>query len=83
MFSSETKPRTQYVTLGLPLPTILTLIFLILKLTGVITWGWFWIFSPLVFAVGLVVAFWIIAMIIIGIAGLIVYIDENKDEKKK
>lgn len=29
------------------LPMILTLLFLTLKLCGVIAWSWWWIFSPL------------------------------------
>ena len=29
------------------LPLILFVIFLGLKLTGVITWGWIWVFSPI------------------------------------
>lgn len=32
---------------GLGLPTILFLIFLVLKLCKVINWSWLWVFSPL------------------------------------
>lgn len=32
------------------LSTVLTLIFLVLKLTEHITWSWFWVFSPLLFS---------------------------------
>ena len=32
---------------GLGLGTILFLIFLILKLTNLITWSWWWVFSPI------------------------------------
>jgi len=28
-------------------PTLLFLVFLILKLTNVITWSWWWVFSPI------------------------------------
>ena len=31
---------------GLGLPMILFLIFLVLKLTGFITWSWWWVTSP-------------------------------------
>lgn len=39
------------------LPTLLTIIFVILKLTGAIAWSWWWVFSPLiiVFVFGLLV----------------------------
>jgi len=32
---------------GIGLSTILFLIFLVLKLIGVITWSWWWVFSPI------------------------------------
>jgi Flp pilus assembly protein TadB len=44
------------------LPVLLTIIFVILKLTGVIAWGWLWVLSPL----------WIsamIALVLIVLAG--------------
>ena len=34
-------------TVSLPLPGILTIIFVILKLTEVIAWSWWWVLSPL------------------------------------
>lgn len=36
------------------LPAVVFLVFLILKLSGVITWSWWWITSPLWIVVGLV-----------------------------
>lgn len=44
--------------------SILTLIFITLKLTGVIAWSWFWVLSPLIFAGAL----WVILLVIIAIA---------------
>ena len=32
---------------GISLPTLLTIIFVILKLCHVINWSWIWVFSPL------------------------------------
>lgn len=46
---------------GLGLPTILTLIFLVLKLCDVIDWSWWWVFAPI----------WIIAVLIFGILGIV------------
>ena len=34
----------------------LTLIFIVLKLLNIIDWSWFWVLSPLIFAVVLYVA---------------------------
>lgn len=38
---------------------LLTAVFVVLKCTGVVLWSWFWVFSPLIFAVGLTVLFMI------------------------
>ena len=32
---------------GLGLGTVVFIVFLVLKLTGYITWGWFWVIAPL------------------------------------
>ena len=52
---------------GLSLGTILFIVFLILKLTGHITWSWWWVTCPLWITVG-------VALLLIGgglcIAGL-------------
>lgn len=34
-------------TSGIGLPSILTIIFVIAKLFGKISWSWWWVFSPL------------------------------------
>jgi len=42
---------------------LLTLLFVGLKLTGCITWSWWWVFSPL--WIGLAVALAIVAIVLI------------------
>lgn len=51
--------NTKVVYKSIPLPTLLTIIFLVLKLCNVITWSWWWVFAPL----------WIPACL--GIVGLV------------
>jgi hypothetical protein len=48
---------------GLPLGTLLVIIFVIAKLAGVIAWSWWWVFSPI----------WLPALILIGI-GVIIFL---------
>ncbi len=51
---------------GIGLLGLLQIVFLVLKLTKVITWSWWWVLAPmwapaaivLVFAVGCVIQFW-------------------------
>lgn len=41
----------------------LTLVFVVLKITGVISWSWWWVMSPVLFTAGLVV-FLIVAFLL-------------------
>lgn len=43
--------------------TTLTLIFIVLKLVGVIHWSWFWVLSPLIFSIILGIIFVIVMYI--------------------
>lgn len=50
---------------GIGFTGLLTIAFVVLKLTGVIDWTWFWVLSPVIFAtiIGL-----ILFVIVIGLA---------------
>lgn len=54
---------------GGSISTPLTVLFVILKLTGVIAWSWLWVLSPLIVAIGLCVVF-IIGFIILALVVL-------------
>ena len=47
---------------GMGFASVLTLIFIVLKLVGVITWSWVWVLSPIW------IGFIIIAVILLAIA---------------
>ena len=49
---------------GLSLGTVLTLIFLVLKLMGLSNMSWFWVFFPM----GLGILFWVVLIILVVIA---------------
>ncbi|MBY8999623.1 MAG: hypothetical protein KGD64_01790 [Candidatus Heimdallarchaeota archaeon] len=52
---------------GMGLPTLLLIIFVILKLTHVIDWSWLWVLSPLWIAASLGVLFFlVIGLILLG-----------------
>ena len=59
------------------LSTILTIIFVVLKLCGVIAWHWALVLLPTIISVGLVV----VALILIGIAYAISKAIEKKEDK--
>jgi hypothetical protein len=48
---------------GIGFSGLLTILFIALKLTNVIDWGWFWVLSPLIFSVGLVLIILVIVFI--------------------
>ena len=51
---NDTKPT---ITITPGLGTLLTLLFVGLKLTGHIDWSWWWVLSPLWIGLGLIVVF--------------------------
>ena len=64
----------------LSLTTILTIIFVILKLCGVLSWSWWWVLSPLWGSI----AIFIIVSVFISLFGCIsVTIKEKRENKKK
>ncbi len=52
-----------YKQIGIGFLGLLTLIFIILKLTRYIFWDWFWVLSPLLFPLGVVMIIMIIVLI--------------------
>lgn len=66
----NTEP-THRTTSGIGFTGLLTIAFIVLKLTGVIQWSWLWVLSPIWISIALVVA-------IIAIVVLIAFIREWK-----
>lgn len=62
---------------GLSLSTVVLVVFVILKLVGVIAWSWWWVLSPIWISAGLVLLW---ALLEVVIMYLTIYIDgkENK-----
>ena len=56
---------------GIGLGWVLTIIFVVLKLTGVIDWSWLWVLSPLWISALLIV------MVIVGVCIYYAYQDKN------
>lgn len=68
---SDFSNKTDVTTGGLSLTTILFLIFLVLKLTGYITWSWWWVTAPLWGGIVLLIAIAVFILLIFCIIGLI------------
>lgn len=61
---------------GIGFVGLLTIVFIVLKLLGKITWSWWWVLSPLWISTGLVI------LILLGVF-LGVIISVNHEEKKE
>lgn len=66
------------VSSGISLSTVLFIIFLVLKLTGNLTWSWLWILSPLWISWGLYI---IIVFLCYSFLGIL-YLFNNKKKRK-
>lgn len=55
---------------GIGFAGLLTIVFIVLKLIGTISWSWWWVLSPIWISVGLGVGIWLIGLIAIILAGL-------------
>ena len=58
--------KTTVVSGGLSVTTLLTIVFVVLKLIGVINWSWVWVLSPLWISALLTIAI-IIICVVVGI----------------
>lgn len=52
---------------------LITLIFIVLKLTGVVNWGWLWVLSPLWLPIVISLCFVVILLLV----GLVAYLIEK------
>ena len=63
---------------GIGMTTLLTVVFVVLKLCKVITWSWWWVLSPLWIVASLIILLWIIYLVICLIDAMI---DKRKSKK--
>lgn len=57
------KNNNKSASSGMGFSSVLTLIFIVLKLCGIITWSWLWVLSPLWISFILAIVIIILAMI--------------------
>lgn len=53
---------------GIGFVSLLTIVFITLKLTGHINWSWFWVLSPIIFSTILALSFLALFLVIMLIA---------------
>lgn len=68
------KEKVNYNT-GITFTGLLTVVFIALKLTGVINWSWWWVLSPIWIP-------WTIAIILAFIIAIIVAFRQKEDSRK-
>jgi hypothetical protein len=68
------------------LPLLLAIIFMILKLCGIIAWSWFWIASPIILPIIIAIGFFLLfSLLIIAyqiLNEIYIYINQKIQNKK-
>lgn len=52
---------------------LLTIVFVILKMTGVISWSWFWVLFPIIFSFGLGILTVLVILVCVAITAIIIW----------
>jgi hypothetical protein len=52
---------------GIGFPSLLTLLFVALKLTHVVNWSWWWVMSPMLIVFGIVLVCGVVVGVIVGL----------------
>lgn len=58
--------------------TLLTVVFITLKLCGVINWSWWWVVSPIFISVGLALFILLFATVLVGLTSVLLGLIVNK-----
>lgn len=61
---------------------VLTVIFVVLKIVGIITWSWWLVFLPMIISVGLYILWFIFAGLLIGTSADITISDMKEIRKR-
>lgn len=59
------------IRISFPMMSVLFIVFLVLKLTNVITWSWWWVTAPLWIPLGLGIAILVLVGLILGVFALL------------
>lgn len=65
--SNKVAVQTQSQSAGVGFAGLLTIAFIVLKLTGVITWSWLWVLSPIW------ISFALLIVVVIGVAVIVFF----------
>lgn len=57
---------------GIGFAGLLTIVFITLKLTGVIAWSWWWVLSPMLISIGLAIS------ILAGVMAVCLFVDRKR-----
>ena len=63
--------NNQTVTTSFPIASILTIVFVVLKLTNVISWSWWWVLSPLWIPLGFIAILFVVVFVFLFIKAMV------------
>ena len=63
--------KEKHSLIGLSFTQILIIIFIVLKLTNCITWGWLWVLSPLWIPVAFILGLFVVVFVVVFVVDFI------------
>lgn len=63
--------KEKHSIIGLSFTQILILIFIVLKFTNCITWGWLWVLSPLWIPVAFILGLFVVVFVVVFVVDFI------------
>jgi hypothetical protein len=64
MYGTRAKAKEDRMKSGIGFPSLLTIVFIVLKLTNVISWGWFWVLFPAILSAAIIIGIAVVGAII-------------------
>lgn len=76
---ANTEQVTNVSVNAFPFASVLTIVFIVLKLTGFINWSWWWVLSPIWISILVFIAFLALFLVV---AFIVVLFQQRRDRKR-
>ena len=76
---ANTEQVTNVSVNAFPFASVLTIVFIVLKLTGFINWSWWWVLSPIWISILAFIAFLALFLVV---AFIVVLFQQRRDRKR-
>lgn len=81
--NNHIKVTNNHSSKGIGFMGLLTILFIALKLIGIVNWSWLWVLAPLWIPIAIVLAFGVVFLLIAALIGLASSGSSSKRKKKR